>query len=151
LKELALPPYSCRITDNEGSKLIFDPIRKRYVKLTPEEWVRQHFINYLVEYGKYPAGLIGVEVPFRMNRLTKRLDLLVHDRSGKPILIVECKEPDTKLDEKVFDQIIVYNMQFRVPYLILTNGIQNFACRMNFDDNSREYLEIIPQYEELSR
>ena len=151
MKELTLPPYSCRITDNEGLQMIFDPIRKRYVKLTPEEWVRQHFINYLVAYGKYPAGLIGVEVPFRMNKLTKRLDLLVHDRTGKPILIVECKEPDTKLDEKVFDQIVVYNMQFRVPYLIVTNGIQNFACRINFEDNSREYLEIIPQYEELKR
>jgi hypothetical protein len=131
--------------------MIFDPIRRRYVKLTPEEWVRQHFINYLVVYGKYPAGLIGVEVPFKMNQLSKRLDLLVHDRSGNPLMIVECKEPDTKLDGKVFDQIAVYNIQYRVPYLIVTNGIQNYACRMNFENKSREDLEIIPQYDELIR
>lgn len=130
--------------------MIFDPIRRKYVKLTPEEWVRQHFINYLVVYGNYPAGLIGVEVSFRMNKMVKRLDILIHDRKGKPIMIVECKEPETKLDEKVFDQIAVYNMQFRVPFLIVTNGIQNFAFRMNFIDNSREYLELIPQYEELN-
>ena len=130
--------------------MIFDPIRRKYVKLTPEEWVRQHFINYLVTYGNYPAGLIGVEVSFRMNKLVKRLDILVHDRTGKPVMIVECKEPETKLDEEVFDQIAVYNIQFRVPYLIVTNGIRNFACRMNFIDNSHEYLELIPQYDELN-
>jgi predicted type IV restriction endonuclease len=151
LKELTLPQYSYKIAGDEGSQMIFDQIRRKYVRLTPEEWVRQHFINYLVVYGRYPAGLIGVEVPFRMNKMKKRLDILVHDRTGKPLLIVECKEPETKLDAKVFDQIVVYNMQYRVPYLIVTNGIQNFACRMNFEDNSREDLEIIPQYDELIR
>ncbi|MGD0581729.1 MAG: type I restriction enzyme HsdR N-terminal domain-containing protein [Bacteroidales bacterium] len=151
MKELTLPQYSYRLSGSEGSRMIFDPIRRRYVKLTPEEWVRQHFINYLVVYGKYPAGLIGVEVPFKMNQLSKRLDLLVHDRSGNPLMIVECKEPDTKLDGKVFDQIAVYNIQYRVPYLIVTNGIQNYACRMNFENKSREDLEIIPQYDELIR
>jgi hypothetical protein len=131
--------------------MIFDPIRRKYVRLTPEEWVRQHFINYLVVYGKYPAGLIGVEVPFKMNKLSKRLDLLIHDREGNPLMIVECKEPDTKLDGKVFDQIAVYNLQYRVPYLIVTNGIRNYACRMDFETKSREDLEIIPQYNELVR
>jgi len=130
--------------------MIFDPIRRKFVKLTPEEWVRQHFINYLVAYGNYPAGLIGVEVTFRMNKLVKRLDILVHDRKGRPVMIVECKEPEIKLDEEVFDQIAVYNIQFRVPYLIVTNGVQNFACRMNFIDNTHEYLELIPQYDELN-
>lgn len=151
MKELTLPQYSYKIAGDEGAQRIFDPIRRKYVRLTPEEWVRQHFINYLVVYGKYPAGLIGVEVPFTMNKMKKRLDILIHDRKGKPLMIIECKEPEIKLDGKVFDQIVVYNMQFRVPYLIVTNGIQNFACRMNFEDKSREDLEIIPQYDELLR
>ncbi len=86
-----------------------------------------------------------------MNSLTKRIDILIHDRTGAPVMIIECKEPETKLDAKVFDLIVVYNMQFRVPYLIVTNGIQNFACRMNFEEKSREDLEIIPQYDELIR
>jgi hypothetical protein len=150
LKELTLPQYSYRITGNPGSEAIFDPVRRKYVRLTPEEWVRQHFINYLVVYGKYPIGLIGVEVPFKMNGLTKRLDILIHDRSGSPLMIVECKEPDIKLDEKVFDQIMVYNMQMRVPYLIVTNGIMNYAYRIDIEAKSRLPLEIIPQYEELS-
>jgi len=149
LKELSLPSYSYRISGKEGEERIFDPIRRKFVKLTPEEWVRQHFINYLVTYGGYPAGLIGVEVPFKLNSLTKRIDLLIHNRSGNPVMIVECKEPDVKLDEKVFDQIMVYNLRFKVPYLIVTNGIQNFAYRMDFINNSRQPMEIIPQYSEL--
>lgn len=112
--------------------------------------MRQHFLNYLISYGGYPAGLIGVEVQFRLNSLSKRVDILIHDRSGKPVMIVECKEPGVKLDEKVFDQIMVYNLRFRVPYLIVTNGMQNFAYRMDFTDNSRHSLEIIPQYDELT-
>jgi len=150
LKELTLPAYSCRITGEEGSRMIFDPVRRKFVRLTPEEWVRQHFINYLITYGNYPAGLIGVEVGFKMNKLRKRIDLLIHNRRGEPVMIIECKEPDVNIDAKVFDQIIVYNMQFRVPYLVLTNGILNYACRINYEDNSREYLDLIPQYEELT-
>jgi hypothetical protein len=150
LKELTLPQYSYRITGTEGSQMIFDPIRRKYVRLTPEEWVRQHFINYLIVYGKYPAGLIGVEVPFRMNKIMKRIDILIHDRSGKPVMIVECKEPDKKLDEKVLDQIIVYNMKYKVRYLIVSNGIRNFAYKMNFEDNSRINMDFIPQYDELT-
>ncbi|HVN58632.1 MAG TPA: type I restriction enzyme HsdR N-terminal domain-containing protein [Bacteroidales bacterium] len=150
MKELSLPSYSYRISGTEGDEKIFDPVRRRFVKLTPEEWVRQHFLNYLISYGGYPAGLIGVEVQFRLNSLSKRVDILIHDRSGKPVMIVECKEPGVKLDEKVFDQIMVYNLRFRVPYLIVTNGMQNFAYRMDFTDNSRHSLEIIPQYDELT-
>ena len=149
MKELTLPPYSYRINEVDGKQLIFDPIRRKYVRLTPEEWVRQHFINYLVRYGNYPSGLIGVEVPFKLNKLSKRIDLLVHSRKGDPLMIIECKEPDTKLDDKVFDQIMVYNLQYHVPYLIITNGIQNFAYRMNFDERTRTPLELIPQYDEL--
>ena len=144
-----MPPYSFKITGKPGEEKIFDVIRRRYVRLTPEEWVRQNFIRYLIEEGGYPAGLMGVEVTFTMNRLRKRADILIHNREGKPVMIVECKSYDVALDENVFDQIVTYNMRFRVPYLVVTNGMVNYACKIYFENNSWEYLMVIPQYEEL--
>lgn len=149
LKELNLPAYNFNITGIPGEEMIFDIIRRKFVRLTPEEWVRQNFIRYLVEEGGYPTGLMGVEVTFTMNRLKKRADILIHNREGKPVMIVECKSYEITLDEKVFDQIVTYNLQFRVPYLVVTNGMVNYACRINFDGKSWEYLMIIPQYEEI--
>jgi len=149
LKELNLPQYSFKLAGEPGKETIFDQIRRKYVRLTPEEWVRQHFVQYLVRQGNYPPGLIGIEVPFKLNKLTKRVDILVHDRYGKPVMIIECKEPDTELDEKVFDQIVTYNMQFRVPFLVLTNGIMNYACKMDFENTRYDILEVIPMYDEL--
>ena len=119
------------------------------MRLTPEEWVRQNFIRYLVHEGDYPEGLIGVEVGFKLNRLRRRVDILVHDRAGLPRMIVECKSYDIQLHEKVFEQIATYNMQFRVPYLVVTNGLIHFACRMDFENNKPCYLDVIPQYEEM--
>jgi hypothetical protein len=149
LKELNLPQYSFKITGKEGSEMILDPLRRKFVKLTPEEWVRQNFIQYLINEGKYPAGLIGVEVNFRLNKLKKRADILVHNRSGVPVLIVECKRDDVRIDEKVFDQIIDYDMKFRVPYIVVTNGMHHYACKIDFDKMKYEYLLVIPLYEDL--
>ena len=149
LKELNLPEYSFSISGKPGSEMIFDRIRKKYVRLTPEEWVRQNFIRYLVSEGDYPEGLIGVEVGFKINRLQRRVDVLIHDRTGKPRMIVECKSHDILLDEEVFEQIATYNMQFRVPYLVVTNGMIHFACRMDFENNKPCYLNVIPQYGEI--
>ena len=129
--------------------MILDPLRRRFVKLTPEEWVRQNFIRYLIEKGKYPAGLLAVEILFRFNKMKKRIDILVHSRSGNPVMIVECKAPEVALEDKVFDQIAVYNMKYKVPYLVVTNGLRHYACKFNHADNSFEYLLVIPLYEEL--
>jgi hypothetical protein len=149
LKELNLPRYSFRIQGQEGKEMILDPIRRKYVRLTPEEWVRQNFIRYLVGEGKYPAGLLGVEVMSPYNNLRKRVDILVHGRSGKPVLIVECKSWDVKLDDKVFDQIVCYNMGFKVPYIIVTNGLEHYACKIEADWTKYEFLMAIPLYEDL--
>jgi hypothetical protein len=149
LKELNLPQYSFRITGDEGREMILDQIRKKFVRLTPEEWVRQNFVRYLIEEGKYPAGLIAVEVMSAYNKLKKRVDILVHDRSGKPVMIVECKSWDVKLDEKVFDQIVCYNMGFKVPYIVVTNGIEHYACRIDTDWTKYDFLLVIPLYEDL--
>lgn len=129
--------------------MILDPIRKKFVRLTPEEWVRQNFVSYLIHEGKYPPGLIAIEVMSPYNNLRKRVDILVHDRSGKPVMIVECKEPDEKIDDRVFDQIVCYNMGFRVPYIIVTNGLVNYACKIDFEQNKYEFLLVIPLYEDL--
>lgn len=129
--------------------MILDTLRRRFVKLTPEEWVRQNFIRYLINEGKYPPGLLGVEILFGYNRLKKRTDVLVHDRSGKPVMIVECKAPEVDLDDKVFEQIVTYNIKYRVPYLVVTNGMRHYACKFTHDFTGWEYLLVIPLYEEL--
>lgn len=129
--------------------MIFDPIRRKYVKFTPEEWVRQNFVQYLIQEGKYPAGLIGIEIMFNLNKLKRRVDILIHNRAGKPVLIVECKAPDIIIDDKVFDQIVCYNMGLKVPYIIVTNGMDHYACRIDHENNKYEFLLVIPLYEEL--
>lgn len=129
--------------------MIFDPIRRKYVKFTPEEWVRQNFVQYLIQEGKYPAGLIGIEIMFSLNKLKRRVDILIHNRAGKPVMIVECKAPDIIIDDKVFDQIVCYNMGLKVPYIVVTNGMDHYACRIDHENNKYEFLLVIPLYEEL--
>ncbi len=129
--------------------MILDPLRRKFVKLTPEEWVRQNFIQYLINEGKYPAGLLGIEVLFRLNKLKRRVDILVHNRLGEAIMIVECKSADVKIDEKVFEQIATYNMKFKVPYLVVTNGLHHYACKIDHQEMKFEYLLVIPLYEDL--
>ncbi len=149
MKELNLPEYSFRIIEQDGKKMILDKLRRKYVKLTPEEWVRQNFVQYLIREGKYPPGLIGIEVPAPYNKLKKRVDILIHDRTGRPVMIVECKSYDVPLDEPVFEQIATYNMKFRVPFLIVTNGIHHYACKLPGETRKPEYLYAIPLYEDL--
>jgi hypothetical protein len=153
LKQLNLPSYSFRISGKEGSEMIFDPQRKRWVRLTPEEWVRQHFVQYLIRQGGYPAGLIGIEMMFSFNTLKKRVDILVHDRNGQPVMIVECKSPDIRIsdfyEDKVYDQVGEYNLGFKVPYAIVTNGIDNYAFRFNAEKKQYEHILEIPLYADL--
>lgn len=149
MKELNLPPYSFKITGEAGSEMIFDPIRKKYVRLTEEEWVRQNFAQYLINVGKYPPGLMSIEVMFTMNKLKKRIDILIHDRTGQPVLIVECKAPDIQLNDEVFDQIVIYNMEFTVPYIIVTNGLDHYVCKIDHENKKYDFLHVIPLYEDL--
>jgi hypothetical protein len=149
LKELNLPEYSFKITGKENSEMILDPIRRKYVRLTPEEWVRQNFVQYLINEGKYPPGLIGIEVMFTLNKLKRRVDILIHNRSGQPVMIVECKEPEVKINDKVFEQIVTYNMALKVPYIVVTNGIDHYACKIDHAENKWEFLLTLPVYEDL--
>jgi len=149
MQRLNLPTYSFNIKSEGERKYIFDGIRRKYILLTPEEWVRQNFIRYLSEEKQYPLSLFGVEMHFRINKLSKRGDIILFNRKGEAKGIVECKAPAVRINQKAFDQIARYNMKFRVDYLIVTNGMQHYCCRMDYDKGTYTYLEEIPSFEDI--
>jgi len=147
--QLNFPEYEF-IIRREGNRLIiFDPVRKKYVTLTPEEWVRQHVINYLVNDKGFPVSLISAEGNIRLYKTSKRYDVVAFDRNGNPLLIVECKSPDIKLDQNVVDQVIRYNLTLRVNYLIITNGMRHFCLKRDTQKDFYIPLDEIPSYNEL--
>lgn len=147
MKTLNLPPYQFKLKQQGVRTQIFDSIRKKYVVLTPEEWVRQNFLQFLIQDKKYPASLIAVEAGLKYNQLQKRMDVLVYDKQGTPHLMVECKAPEVKINQDVFDQIARYNMVFKVKYLVVTNGMHHFCCLMDYTNNAYQFLEQIPVFE----
>jgi hypothetical protein len=149
MQALNLPPYEFRTKKENRNLRIFDEVRKKYVALTPEEWVRQHFIMYLIKEKQVPASLIILEKKIIMNSMSRRPDILIHDRQGKAIMIVECKAPEVKISQDTFDQVARYNSVIRVPYLVVTNGLQHYCCRMDYDNSSYDFLEDIPAYAEM--
>jgi len=149
MESLNLPTYSFNIKFQEQRKYIFDTLRKKYVLLTPEEWVRQNFLKYLIEEKKYPASLIFVEMEMKLNKLSKRCDAVVFNRNANPVLIVECKAASVKIDQIVFEQIARYNMQLQVNYLIVTNGLNHYCCKIDFEKQSYEFLKDVPVFDEL--
>lgn len=144
---LNLPKYEFRIKNKDNQPYIFDFIRKKYYLLTPEEWVRQHFVRYLIEEKKYPKGRIGVEILVKINGMNKRSDIVVYDEKGNPLLIVECKRPEVAITQETFDQIARYNLQLNAQFLIVTNGLQHFCCQMDFENQNYIFLEEIPDYQ----
>ncbi len=146
MTELNLPPYNYKFKSSENKRFIFDTIRKKFMVLTPEEWVRQHFVHYLIRYKKYPVSLIAIEKQLTVNGLKKRTDILVFDKKGNPDIIVECKAPKIPIDQSTFDQIARYNLRLNAKYLIVTNGLQHFYCQMDFKNERYVFLENIPDY-----
>jgi type I site-specific restriction-modification system R (restriction) subunit len=126
--------------------MIFDILRKRYVKLTPEEWVRQHFIHFLVEHKHYPQALLANEVGLDLNNTRKRCDTILYRRNLTPLMIIEYKAPQINIAQKVFDQIARYNIVLRVDYLIVSNGLQHYCCKMNYEQQTYSFLADIPDY-----
>jgi len=144
-----LPSYPLKIRLHQGKQDVFDGLRKKYVALTPEEEVRQLFIQYLINEKKYPSGLLAAEYSLKVNNRKKRADIVAFSNMGHPLLIVECKAPSIKITQKVFDQIAQYNLSLRVDYLIVTNGLEHFCCQLDFTKNSYRFLEDIPEYSEI--
>ena len=146
---LNFPPFDFR-TKTEGKRtLIFDSIRKKYVALTPEEWVRQHLIHYIIYQKNYPASLISVETPLKYARVGKRSDVLVYDRNGQPLMLAECKAPEVAITQKVFEQIAIYNLTIQAPCLMVTNGLQHYCMTAASESSPACFLGEIPAYEEL--
>ena len=132
---------------SDGEKTyIFDVVRKKYLLLTNEEWVRQNFIHYLNKEKKYPLGLMGVEQMVKYNSLKTRADIVMYNTEGKANIIVECKAPDVKITQETFNQIAKYNSQLKVKYLLVTNGMNHYCCKMDYESNSKTFLEEIPSY-----
>jgi hypothetical protein len=144
---LNFPVYEFRIQEEKGQLKIFDPARKKYVVLTPEEWVRQHLIYYLNKEKGYPLGLMKVEKEFKYNKLSKRADIIVCNRSGSPLLMAECKSTDVEITQSVFDQAMRYNLIMDVKIMVLSNGINHFCFQLNKEKQSYLALTEIPKWE----
>lgn len=149
MEPLNLPSYSFRTAEQDGKGVIYDPIRQSYVRLTPEEWVRQHFVQYLIQDLGVPAGLVSTEAGFEYEGQPWRADIVVHDRQGSPLLLTECKAPSVSIRQDAFDQGARYNLVLDAPYLVVTNGLQHFACRIDLEGRAYAFLDDLPAYEEL--
>lgn len=146
MEPLNFPSYSFRLKNSENKVAIFDDIRKKFVILQPEEWVRQHCVRYLIEEKKYPRSLINVEKELRINGLRKRYDIVVFNPDGTIHLIVECKSSKIKVNQDTFDQIARYNLALNATYLMVTNGINHYYCVMDFENERYDFLRDIPEY-----
>lgn len=150
MKPLNLPPFELKISHKDGRAVIFDFLRRRYLALTPEEWVRQHFTHYLVEHKHYPAALLANEVTVRVGETARRCDsVLYHREGGRPRVIVEYKAPHVPITQAVFQQICAYNSVLRADYLIVSNGLAHYCCRVDYETMGIAYLPQIPDYAEL--
>ncbi|MFI2743252.1 type I restriction enzyme HsdR N-terminal domain-containing protein [Zhouia sp. PK063] len=146
MQQLNFPAYNFRFKNSENKTHIFDVIRKKFVVLQPEEWVRQHVVQYLIHEKNYPISLINVEKALKVNNLTKRYDVVVFKPNGEIQLMVECKAPEIKITQDTFDQIARYNLQLQANFLMITNGLQHYYCKMDFEQEKYIFLKEIPSY-----
>jgi type I site-specific restriction endonuclease len=149
MHSLNLPSCDIKVTEKDGKKYIYDSFRHKNVALTPEEWVRQHFVNYLVTSKSYPSERIANEIAIQQNGIAKRCDTVVYDDYMEPLLIIEYKAPDVMITEEVFKQISRYNSTLKVPYLIVSNGLEHYCCNMDYVNMKCSFLKDIPAYTEI--
>ncbi len=143
---ISFPPPDFRIMAQQGQDMIFDPFRKKYVVLTPEEWVRQNFLNYLVKSRDYPGALMSIEKEMHLGELRKRCDIVVYSREAEPWMIVECKEMGVPLKQPVLEQIVRYHMALPAPWLVITNGVNTWCCRLDGAAGSWVFENDLPDY-----
>jgi hypothetical protein len=147
--ELNLPPADMKLRRQAGKDYVFDPLRRRYVRLTPEEFVRQRFIEYLTVYLRYPRNRLANEVNIALDDTVKRCDTVLYDEQLQPLMIIEYKAPTVTIDQTVFDQIARYNMVLRVPWLVVSNGISHYCCRVDFDKCTYSFMAGVPEADDL--
>jgi hypothetical protein len=143
---LNFPSYSFRIKEDNDATYIFDEIRKKFLVLTPEEWVRQHVVQYIIQEKGYPKSLIKLEGGLKLHSLQKRTDIMVYNTNGEKILLVECKAPSVKITQKAFDQIARYNIIHQVPLLFVSNGLEHFTCQINLQERNYQFVENLPHF-----
>lgn len=149
LQPLNLPPYPFKLTEANGQLTLFDELRKRKIVLTPEEWVRQHFVQFLIKEKHYPKSLIKLEGGLKLHGMAKRTDIVVHNSSGEKILLVECKAPAVNISQATFDQAARYNMVHKVNLLAVSNGLQHYYCHIDQKNKSYNFLTELPLYTDL--
>ncbi len=148
--KLNLPPFSCRVRNTGDAEEIFDPIRRKWVHLTPEERVRQQFVAWLISGLHYPTGLIANEVGISLNSTRRRCDTIIYRRDGRPLMIVEYKAPEVMVTQDVFDQIVRYNMVLHADYLVVTNGLNHYCCKIDYKTGNFQFLPQIPEYNSIA-
>ena len=146
MKKLNFPTYSFRFKNSENKVSIFDEIRKKFIVLTPEEWVRQHVIHYLLQDRNYPKSYINVEKLIKVNGLSKRYDGIVFKPNGDIFLLIECKAPEVPISQDTFDQIARYNLELKAQYLMVTNGLNHYFCQMDFENEKYVFLKELPDF-----
>lgn len=149
MHHLNLPPFEVNIRGTREKPQVFDFLRNRFVALTPEEWVRQHFTHWLVEHKGYPKGLLGNEIELKVGDKRLRCDSILYDKSAQPQMILEYKAPTIQIQQKVFNQISAYNLLLHVDYLLVSNGLEHYCCRMDYKHHRYTFLQEIPAYGEL--
>ena len=149
MNRLNLPSFDTKIIIRDGKRMIFDHLRRKYVALTPEEWVRQHFVHYLTHHLGYPETMLANEVELMVGHKRLRCDSILYGLQAEPRMIIEYKAPTIALSQKVFDQISIYNMLLHVDYLIVSNGIEHYCCKMDYEHQNYLFLEDIPRYENI--
>ncbi len=147
--KLMLPFYPFKITIRNGQHYIFDELRKKHLVLTPEEWVRQHFIMYLISEKQFPKTLIQIESGLKLNSLQKRTDIVVFNKSGEKLMIIECKAPSIKINQAVFDQAARYNSVHKTPWIVVTNGIVHYYASIDHEKTQSTFIEDLPLFSNL--
>ena len=147
MKQLQFPTYSFRFKNSENKVAIFDEIRKKFIIVTPEEWVRQHVVQFLLQDKKYPKSHINVEKLLKINNLNKRYDVVVYKPDGNITILIECKAPGVKISQSTFDQIARYNMTLNADYLMVTNGLNHYFCKMDYQNEKYDFLKDLPEYQ----
>ena len=147
MKQLQFPTYSFRFKNSENKVAIFDEIRKKFIIVTPEEWVRQHVVQFLLQDKKYPKSHINVEKLLKINNLNKRYDVVVYKPDGNITILIECKAPGVKISQSTFDQIARYNMTLNADYLMVTNGLNHYLCKMDYQNEKYDFLTDLPEYQ----
>lgn len=147
--QINLPAFDIKVSRRNGKTFVFDILRQRYITLTPEEWVRQHFVNFLIHHRGFPQQLLANEIELHLNGMSRRCDTVLYRKDLTPRLIVEYKSPKIPITQKVFDQISRYNQVLHVDYLIISNGMEHYCCRMDYERLSYSFLRDIPFYTDL--